>query len=122
MRNNCDNQIYRNHSFSKLRRKNKQEIQNAKFNLENRNQEINDITKYTCKPKNKTIENDNRLHSKYNNIYSKFKQKILQNRHTAHNKVHNNINNFQEESKKINNIITMKITIMMATIIYAKIA
>ena len=47
MRNNCDNQIYRNHSFSKLRRKNKQEIQNAKFNLENRNQEINDITKYT---------------------------------------------------------------------------
>ena len=104
MRNNCDNQIYRNHSFSKLRRKNKQEIQNAKFNLENRNQEINDITKYTCKPKNKTIENDNRLHSKYNNIYSKFKQKILQNRHTAHNKVHNNINNFQEESQKINNI------------------
>ena len=63
MRNHCDNQLYRNHSFSRFRRKNKQEIQNDRFNLENKNQEIKDITKYSCKNKNTTIENDNRLHS-----------------------------------------------------------
>ena len=60
MRNHCDNQLFRNHSFSRLRRKNKQEFenQNDRFNIENKNQEIKDITKYSCKNKNRTMEND----------------------------------------------------------------
>ena len=52
------------------------------------------------------MENDNRLHSKYNNAYSKFKQKMLKNKKTVNNNLEkeNNIDyiNNNNVPQKIN--------------------
>ena len=103
MRNNYNTEINRNHSFGKLRRKNKKEIKKVDINPEYKNLDFDKIEQYN---KNyRTLENNNPLHSKYNNIYSTYKNRTKNNSDIYHNYYNNNI---QKEENNITNNINSK--------------
>ena len=87
MRNN-QKELNRNHSFGKLRRKCKKEINTESQEPEYKNMNYGEINNYNYNYNNdyKTIENSNPLHSKYNSIYSTYK-------HRTKNKYDINYNN-----------------------------
>ena len=109
-KNNNKNTIYRNHSFGRLRRKVKNPINNCE-NLRNdynnnneRNnnnlKEINDYNSTKIVNNYNTIECNNPLHSKYNNIYTSYRNKTKNNNENDYNiEIGNNT------KKKINPIM-----------------
>ena len=102
MRNNYNTELNRNHSFGKLRRKNKKEIKKVDINPEYQNLDFDKIEQYN---KNyRTLENNNPLHSKYNNIYSTYKNRTKNNSDIYHYYYNNNIQKEENNNNKnINN-------------------
>ena len=109
-KNNNKNTIYRNHSFGRLRRKVKNPINNCENlrkdynnnNERNNNdfEEINDYNSTKIVNNYNTIECNNPLHSKYNNIYTSYRNKTKNNNENDYNiEIGNNT------KKKINPII-----------------
>ena len=106
----------RNHSFGKLRRKNKQnisdnndiyinEINNNNYN----NIDLNIINDYNTKKINynnyNTVKSNNPLHSRYNRVYSSFKNKS-----NNQSDFHYSINSNTKNNYNTNNIINTKIS------------
>ena len=86
MRNN-QKELNRNHSFGKLRRKYKKEINTESKEPEYKNMNYGEINNYNYNYNNdyKTIENSNPLHSKYNNIYTSYRNKTKNNNENDYN-------------------------------------
>ena len=105
MNNNFNTETNRNHSFGKLRRKNKLNMQKEIKVLEPKNIDIKDINNINYQTNYNTIDNDNNpLHSKYNSFYSSYKNKAknqinLNNYYTVSNDAeNNNINNIKKKA------------------------
>ena len=110
MKDNYKTEINRNHSFGKLRRKVRKEIQKDNNEPDYQNIKPKEINYYNYKSKYNTIENINPLHSKYNNIYSSYKLKTknksnINNYNTNYNEEFIENNKEQNYSKKIGKIM-----------------
>ena len=110
MKDNYKTEINRNHSFGKLRRKVRKEIQKDNNEPDYQNIKPKEINCYNCESKYNTIENINPLHSKYNNIYSSYKLKTknksnINNYNTNYNEEFIENNKEQNYSKKIGKIM-----------------
>ena len=110
MKDNYKTEINRNHSFGKLRRKVRKEIQKDNNEPDYQNIKPKEINYYNYKSKYNTIENINPLHSKYNNIYSSYKLKTknksnINNYNTNYNEEFIENNKEQNYTKKIGKIM-----------------